>query len=68
MLTLMVLIAAGFLTSSAACASPRRKVRGGHPLTTRHWKSKTHLIKASAAVLALGAVTLAIHLQLGASS
>lgn len=67
MLIVIVLIAAGILSCSTAYASSHRRVRS-EPTLTRRPRSKTgHLPEACVALLALGAVALAIHVQLGAS-
>jgi hypothetical protein len=69
MLIVIVLIAAGILTSSTAVAyaRPPRKARSGHTLIRLRSSKTEHLTDACVGLLALGAVALAIHVQLGGS-
>lgn len=69
MLSLIVLITAGIVTSSTAIACARSSRNAmTEPATIQRGKSKTsHMTQICVGTAALGAVILAVHVQLGGS-
>jgi len=70
MVSLIVLIAAGLLTSSSAVAYvPQSAAGAGAGAGTKlRRRFKNHsLVQVSAGILALGSILVAVHVQLGAS-
>ncbi|WP_426301976.1 hypothetical protein [Arthrobacter sp. R-11] len=66
---MIVLVAAGILTSSTSVAYARRprRPRSRRALTRRRKADSGYLAESFVALVALAAVTLAIHIQLGAA-
>lgn len=67
MVSLIVLIAAGLLTSSCAVAYVPQSGAGAGAHVKRRGRFKDHaLVQICAGILALGSILLAVHVQLGA--
>jgi hypothetical protein len=66
-LALIVLFAAGILTSSTSirCAPSTQRMAAGHAPAPRPKLAARHVAHTGIATVALGAVMLAIHVQLG---
>jgi hypothetical protein len=65
MVSLIVLIAAGLLTSSTAVAYIPQSPAGAGAKLRRRFKNH-FLVQVSAGILALGSILVAVHVQLGA--
>jgi hypothetical protein len=65
MVSLIVLIAAGLLTSSSAVAYVPQSASGAGTKLRRRFKNHS-LVQVSAGILALGSILVAVHVQLDA--